>query len=254
MPKFVLRPLVLVGIAVLMVVSGAGAAMVRVGSVVLRTDGGFTPNVLPRRSYAPISFQGRADFESTGSGPPPALQTAALDFDRDGRLTTAGLAVCQPSSIEGTTPAEARRRCRAAMVGTGHVTAAVTLPGAAPVDVSSPLTLFNGPRQGGNPTVLAHAQTTVPSVETYVMVVPIERRSGPYGYRATFEVPPIAGGHGALTHIDMKIGRRYRAGGAERSYVSARCSDGILETHGRFTFADGTVIDGVVPRACTARP
>lgn len=250
------RPLTICLFAVvgLLVVGGANAALVRVGSVVLRTDGGFKPQTLPRRAYAPISFQGHADFESTGSGPPPALQSAILDFDRDGRLTTAGLATCPPARIEGSTPAEARQSCAAAIVGTGHVAAMVTLPGSSPVEVRSPLTLFNGPRQNGNPTVVAHAQTTYPAAETYVVVVPIERRGGAYSYRATFEVPQIAGGYGALTHVDIKIGRRYRAGGAKRSYVSARCSDGILETHGRFTFADGTVIAGVIFKPCTARP
>lgn len=236
------------------VLAGASeAALVRVESVVVRTDGGFTPRTLPRRSYAPISFQGHADFESTAAGAPPALQSVLLDFDRDGRLTTAGLAICPPSRIEGTVPAAARRRCGAAIVGTGHVSAAVTLPGADPVGVRSPLTLFNGPRRGGNPTVLAHARTTYPSAETYVVTVPIERRRGAYSYRATFEVPQIAGGYGALTHADLKIGRRYRAGGVERSYVSARCSDNVFETHGRFSFADGTIIAGTIFKACHAR-
>jgi hypothetical protein len=257
MPKFVLRPrfhLAAVTVIVsLLAAGGATAALVQTGTLVLRADGGFTPRLLPRRSYAPISFQGHADIESTGSGPPPALQSARIDFDRDGRLTTAGLPVCPPAAIEGTAPAEARQRCRAAIVGSGHVSAVVTLPGERPVVVSSPLTLFNGPRQAGDPTILAHAQTTYPSPETYVVVVPIERRHGAYSYRATFEVPQIAGGYAALTHVDVKIGRRWRFRGVERSYVSARCSDNVLETHGRFGFADGTIIAGTIFKACNVR-
>ncbi|HEX8958851.1 MAG TPA: hypothetical protein VF770_03410 [Solirubrobacterales bacterium] len=237
----------------LLAAGDATAALVRTGTLVVRADGGFTPRLLPRRAYAPISFQGHVDIESTGSAPPPALQSARIDFDRDGRLTTAGLPVCLPTSIQGTSPAEARQRCRAAIVGSGHVRALVTLPGRGPVEVSSPLTLFNGPRQGGDPTIVAHAQTTYPSPETYVVVVPIERRHGAYSYRATFEVPTIAGGYGTLTHVDLKIGRRYRAGGVERSYVSARCSDNVLETRGRFGFADGTIVAGTVFKACNAR-
>lgn len=256
MPKFVLRPYfrwAAVAIAALVVAGGARAALVRTETVVLRADGGFTPRLLPRRAYAPISFQGHADIESTGAGPPPALRSVSLDFDRDGRLTTAGLPACPPARIEGTGPAEARRLCRAAIVGSGHVSAVVTLPGESPASVSSPLTLFNGPRQGGNPTLLAHAQMTYRQPETYVVVVPIERRGGAYSYRATFDVPQIAGGYGALTHVDLRIGRRYRAGGAERSYVSARCSDNVLETRGRFSFADGTIIAGTVFKACNVR-
>ncbi len=235
----------------LSLVGGANAAMVRVGTLVLRADGGFKPQALPRRAYAPISFQGHAEIGTTDGQPPPALQSVKLDFDRDGRLATAGLAVCPPERIEAAGPAEARRLCGGAIVGSGHVAAAVTLPGQATVEVRSPLTLFNGPRQDGHPTVLAHAQTTLPSPETYVVVVPIERRGG--HYRATFDVPPIAAGYGALTHVDMRIGRRYRSHGAERSYVSARCSDFVLETHGRFTFADGTIIAGTAFRPCLMR-
>ena len=49
-----------------------------------------------------------------------------------------------------------------------------------------------------------------------------------------------------LTHVDVDVGRRYSFGGRKRSYTSARCSDGILRTHGRFSFSDGTIIDGSV--------
>lgn len=240
----------------LLAVAGtAGAAKVRVGTLVLTADGGFTPQLLPKRSYAPISFQGHADIKTTNGAPPPPLTRIRLDFDRDGLLTTAGLAACPPSRIEAATPKQARRACAGALVGTGHVGAAISLPGRSRIDVSSPLSLFNGPRQEGNPTVIAHAQTTVPAVQTYVMVVPVERlRSRYYGYRATLDLPEIAGGYGALTHIDAKVGRRYRAGGAERSYISARCSDSILETFGYVSFADGTVISGSIFKPCRALP
>ena len=55
------------------------------------------------------------------------------------------------------------------------------------------------------------------------------------------------------THVDVEIGRRYRAGGKPRSYASARCSDNILQTHGRFSFEDGTVIDGLVEKYCRSK-
>ena len=48
---------------------------------------------------------------------------------------------------------------------------------------------------------------------------------------------------------------RRRSGGAtgrraDRSYVSAQCSTGILKVHGILTFADGTVIDGSIENYC----
>jgi hypothetical protein len=237
----------------LLLAIGADAALVRVGRIVVRADGGFTPTALPKHSYAPIRFRGYTDISSTDSAPPPALQSAWIDFDRDGRLTTKGLPTCPPARIDDTDPETARRTCGNALVGTGSLQALVTLPGVAPVTVQAPLSLFNGPRQGGNATVIAHAQATYPSLETHVIVVPIERRHGAFGYRASITVPEFAGGHGVLTHGDLNIGRRYRSSGSKRSYISARCRDGIFETRGRLTFDDGTVIDGTVYKGCSVR-
>lgn len=230
----------------------AGAAMVKVGPLVLRADGGFEPRQLPRHVYAPIDFQGHFDISTKGGGAPAEIEKAIIDFDRDGRLSVHGLPKCPVGRIENATPKEARRVCRGAIVGTGHVAATIVLPGKAPIPASSPLTLFNGEPQNGSPTVILHARTTVPGVQTFAIVVPIERRHGAYAYRATIEVPPIAGGFGALTHIDAKVGRRYSFGGHRRSYTSARCSDGILETHGLFVFAGRLVISGAVQKPCTA--
>jgi hypothetical protein len=228
----------------------AGAATVRVGTLVLHADGGFEPQALPKRTFAPIHFQGYGDIKTTDGTVPPALQHVKLEFDHDGRVTTAGLKVCRPAKIEGASPAQARRRCGGAIVGTGHIAAAVPLPVLGRIEMRSLLTFFNGPRRDGDPTVIAHAQAPFPISETYVVVIPIERRHGTYGYRTSFDVPPIAGGLGSLTRIDAKIGRRYRVGGADRSYVSARCSDSILQTQGYFSFADGTVIYGSAFKVC----
>src|SRR4029077_15793126 len=183
-----------------LLVGSAGAATVRVGTLVLQADGGFEPQLLPKRTYAPIDFQGHGDIKTTDGSVPPALQHVKLEFDHDGRVTTAGLSVCRPAKIEGATSAQARHRCGGAIVGSGHIAPAVPLPLLGRIEMRSPLTLFNGPRQDGNPTVILHAQAPFPISETYVVVIPIERRQGTYGYRASFDVPPIAGGLGSLTH------------------------------------------------------
>jgi len=232
--------------------AGAGGALVAVNSLVLRADGGFEPHTLPRRKFAPIDFQGHFDIAAKGGGRPVALEQAAIDFDRDGRLGVAGLPTCPAERIAAAGTAEARRVCAGAIVGTGGIEALIDLAGSA-VGTSSPLTLFNGPRLNGNPTVIVHAHFTAPATQTFAIVVPIERRRGGFRYRATLDLPPIAGGLGAVTHVDVDVGRRFSAGGQRRSYVSAHCSDGVLRTHGRFTFADGTIIDGSVEKACTPR-
>lgn len=242
--------LLALAIAVLAANSASGeGALVEVNDIVLRADGGFEPHTLPRRQFAPIDFQGHVDISARHGAPLSPLQQALIDFDRDGRLSVAGLPTCAPETIAQDGTAAARRTCRGAIVGTGHVAAAISLPGVS-VQTRAPLTIFNGPRLATGPSVVLHARTLIPLPETYAILVPIERLRGGFRYRARIELPPLAGGLGALTHIDAKIGRRYRAAGRQRSYISARCSDNVLQTHGDFTFADGTVISGAVEKYC----
>lgn len=240
-------------LALLFAASAAGeGALVIVNDIVLRADGGFHPRALPRHKFAPIDFQGHFDISARGGGKPVALESAVIDFDRDGRLSVGGLPVCPVARVAQASSAQARRACAGAIVGTGFIGASIDLP-AGSVSGSAPLTLFNGPPQDGNPTVILHAHTNFPATETFAIVVPIERRPGPFRYRATLVLPPIADGHGAITHVGVKVGRRFSAGGQRRSYVAARCSDGIIRTRGRFSFADGTIIDGAVEKPCHAR-
>lgn len=224
-------------------------ALVEVNDIVLRADGGFEPQTLPRNHFAPIDFQGHVDISARRGRALSPLQQALIDFDRDGRLSVAGLPTCAPETIAEEGTEAARRTCRGAIVGTGHVGAAIAALGTA-VQTSAPLTIFNGPRLATGPSVVLHARTLFPLPETYAILVPIERLRGGFRYRARIDLPPLAGGLGALTHIDARIGRRYSAGGVSRSYVSARCSDNVLQTHGDFTFADGTVISGAVEKFC----
>jgi hypothetical protein len=241
-------------IACALFASGAsGRESLHFGNLSLTADGGFTPRTLPRNSYAPISFKGYINMKSVDGSIPPALQQAVVEFDRDGRLSTQGLATCDPSLLEEATPQEARERCPRAIVGTGHVGALIAKEAGPPVYASSLLTIFNGPRQEGNPTVIFHARTTVPGVQNFVITVPIERRSRTSGYRTTIEIPPIAAGRGSLTHLDVNIGRRYRFEGRPHSYISARCGHNVLSTYGRFTFAENIFLSGSVEKTCNPR-
>lgn len=247
------RAVLLSFLAATVLAGSASGALVEVGNIVLRADGGFKPQSLPRREFAPIDFHGRLDITAKGGGKPSPLRQALIDFDRDGRFSVAGLPTCAPESIATASTEEARATCGSALVGTGHVEALISLPGGT-VPASSALTIFNGPRLAGLPSAMLHARLdAVGMTETYAIVVPIEKRRGGFRYRARLDVPPIAGGAGAITHVDVEIGRRYRAGGQQRSYASARCSDSILQTHGRFTFEDSTVVDGLVEKFCHSK-
>jgi len=230
------------------------AAMVETREIRLRLNADFQPLNLPKRSFAPVEFEGYLDVAKPGGGSPPALTQVVMDFDRDGRLDVAGLPSCAAEQIAAASVAAARAICKSAIVGTGMLEALVALPSGL-VPTSSALTLFNGPRQEGHPTVVVHARIAVPATQTYAFVVPIEKRPGEFRYRATVNLPELAGGLGTITHLSVKIGRRYTAGGVKRSYVAARCTDHILRSHGIFTFANGLVIEGVgLEKYCAQRP
>ena len=231
----------------------AEGAIVKVGPLILHAEGGFSPTVLPKHGFAAIDFHGEADIKRKGGGVPPALQRAVIQFDRDGRLDTKGLPTCSAETVATATPRQARVACAGALVGKGSVAARIEVPLIGSIQVRSPLSVFNGPRLKGARTMILHAQFSIPPLaQTLAIVVPLERRAG-QGYRATIEMPPIAGGLGSLTRIQAKIGRHFTSGGVRHSYVSARCSDGILETHGSFTFAEELTVSGSVYAYCRAR-
>lgn len=231
----------------------SASAMVETREVRLELNAAFQPRNLPAHSFAPVEFEGGLEVSRPGGGVPPALQQIVLDFDRDGRLDAGGLPTCAPETIDAAGVAEARRLCKGAIVGTGKLEALIGLA-SGPVPTSSPLTLFNGPVEEGHPTVIVHAQTQVPATQTFAIVVPIEKRPGFFRYRATVNIPPIAGGLGSITKIAVKVGRRYTAGGKKRSYVAARCSDHILRSQASFTFANGLVVEGTgLEKYCAQR-
>ncbi len=235
-----------------LVAGGAQAALVETGNLILRADAAFEPRALSKHRFEPIEIEGYFKIAAKDGGPPAALDRVVVGFDRDGRLSAGGLPSCLPEQIANATTEEARRICGGAIVGEGQIDALISLS-TGPVPASSPLTIFNGPRQAGHPTVVLHASTTVPATQIYAILVPVEQQRGEFRYRATVDVPPIAAGLGAITHVEVEVGRRFKVGGQRRSYVSARCSDGILRTFGGFTFEDGMIIEGAVEKFCRGR-
>lgn len=234
---------------------GAYAALVKVDGIILRAEGSFTPRSLPLKGYDPITLKGHVNISTRDRTVPPAITRINVDFGHNGKLEATGLPACPPQRLAGTTPGKARQVCKKAIVATGNVEALVHRPGEQQVPVRTPLTVFNGPPQeNGSPTVVFHSYTWFPESETYVVPAPIIQSQGRrQSFHVDVEVPPIADGYGAITHADIKIGKVYRYKGRELSYTSARCPDGVLEIHGRVTFATGTVIEGSLYRPCSAK-
>jgi hypothetical protein len=252
MSKTLLRTLVVV-IALALVGAGSAYALrLQVGNVIVVTDGGFSPTKLPKDRFAPIKAHGFAKFETADGGIPPILDQIIFWFDKHGAVETRGLPVCTQAKLAATTTPQARKLCPGAIVGTGFGEAVVNFPEQGPIPASSPITIFNGPKKHGNPTVLAHAHLTVPGPTTFVIPIEIQRvNDGRYGFKTVARIPKIAGGYGTPTYGRLTIGREWKYKGKTLSYVNASCVGGRLQAKGQFTFKDGTFLQGNVFKPCT---
>lgn len=249
--KVVVGAMILV---LLIAASAASAVRLQFGDFVLVADGKFTPTALPKRHDAPISLEGKAKISTPSRKLPPNLRKLVIEYDRHGSVQTAGLAVCPGAKLESTTVATARRRCASAIVGEGVAHAVIKFPDQARIPVSSPVTLFNGPKTNGFPTVIAHAYTTIPTPVAFVVPVVIETiHKGAFGYRTKINVPTIAGGAGVLISGSLKIGKRWTHKGKRLSFVNARCEVGHLQVRGEFSFTDGTYVKGGLVKSCGVR-
>jgi hypothetical protein len=242
--------LVLIGVAA----ASASALQIIAGPIVIEAEGGFSPTALPKHENAPITLHGGGSISTVSGALPPILKTLTIYFDRHGSVQTTGLPVCTMGRLAATTTAQARRACPEAIVGEGEGKAIIAFPESVPFSASSPLTLFNGPKRHGDPTVLAHAYLTVPVPTTYIVQIVIEKiHDGVYGYRTKGTIPPIAGGSGVPVSGELRIGRKWTYKGKKYSYINARCETGHFEAKGEFTFEGGTFLTGSFFKPCTVR-
>lgn len=250
-----MKKVVVVAVLGLLVAAGTASALrVRVGDLVLNAEGGFTPTALPKHRDAPITLHGGGTLSTVSGEIPPIMETLTIEFDRHGSVQTTGLPVCKPGQLEATTVATARRRCPGAIVGEGFGRAIVAFPEQPPIPISSPITIFNGPKKGGDDTVLAHAYTTVPVPTAFVVPIVIEKiHKGVYGYRTKARIPRIAGGAGHPISGSLKIGRKWTYKGVDHSYVNARCETGHLQARAEVSFDDGTFLAGTFLKPCKVR-
>jgi hypothetical protein len=215
-------------------------AHVVVGNLVLDAEGGFTPNALPKFKNAPITTHGGGKLSTLTGDLPPILDTFILEFDKHGALDTTGLAVCTKGKLVATDVPAARRACGDAIVGKGFGRAVVKFPEQGPIDVGSPITLFNGPKKDGDDTIIAHAHLDYPGPTTFIVPIVIEKiNKGVYGYRVKVKIPKIAGGYGHPISGSAKVGRKWTFKGKEHSYINARCEVGRFVVRGEFTFKAG---------------
>lgn len=220
--------------------AAAYAITIEVGPVWVSATATVRPRELPRRGNAPITLSSVTRVGTHDGSTPPTLKTLLFVLDRNGTVDAKGLPACTTAKLEGTTPAQARKRCAGALVGEGTAKVLVTMPGQAPFRATSLLSFFNGPRSGGMPTLIAHGYETVPAPKALLVTIPIQRiSSGRYGYLVRVDLPEFAGGYGAPLLAEAKIGTTRMRSGRKVGYINAHCNAGRLQVHGTARFANG---------------
>jgi len=247
------RAVAVTGLAALLACASAYGLETSIEGVTVSVTANVLPRVLPAQGDAPVTLTSITRIKSTNGSAPPALSRIEFNFDKHGAVDARGLPVCTMAKLAGTTPQAARKRCAGAIVGEGAGKAEVRFPGQAPIQIGSPLTLFNAPPHGGMPSLIAHAYETVPIPQAVLVPIAVERiRHGRYGYRIEIEIPEIAGGYGAATLAKASVGKTWKRGGGTVGYVNARCAGGRLQVYGRLSFADGSLIPGTLTSPCRA--
>lgn len=245
------KAVVALGLLGLVVAGVAQALKIEIGKTVVSATATVEPRALPAKTNAPVNVQSVTRIGTTDGSTPPTLKELVFQFDGNGAVDTKGLPICTMAKLAETTPPEARKRCAGAIVGEGTGKAVVTMPGKAPQRISSPLTLFNAPPQGGRPSLIVHAYETVPVPKAVLVPFTVERiHKGRYGYQVKIAVPPIAEGFGAATLAEATIGKTWKRGGKEVGYASAHCSGGRLQVHGAISFTDGSFFPGTLTSPC----
>jgi hypothetical protein len=209
------------------------------------------PRDLPAKGGAPITLSSITRVRNKDGSPPQKLSKIDFLIDKHAYVDAKGMPVCTTAKLEGTTTSGARKRCAGSLVGEGKFDALVNLPGQAQRKVSLPVSFFNGPKVGGQQSLLGHTHEAVPVPKTLLVPVSVEKVSkGRYGFRLEMGVPPIADGYGIPILAEATIGKTRTQGGKKVGYLNAYCSGGRLQVKGKLYFENGDLFPALLTSPC----
>jgi hypothetical protein len=254
------------GLAIALAIAGVGTAIAgegvieKNGDVIVSFDGGIAPRALPRTDVAPVSVTIDSTFKSAeGTDPPPQLRTISIGINHAGKIYDRGLPTCKVRKIQPATIRAAKRICREAIVGNGHVQVRVHLANQPPFTFKGPMLVFHAKRSGGNRRLLAQVYGLKPP-SAFVLNFRIVKAAGEFGTVIKTSLPKSARKWAYVTHFDMKLKRTYTYEGQKHSYVNAACAapegfPGAVYKFARsnFGFAGGNHVTTTLVRDCTVR-
>jgi hypothetical protein len=239
--------------------AASAAEVGQVGNVRVNFNAGLVPRSLPRDRPAPVTVSVSGHVSTTDGSHPPPLRRLEIGINRHARISTVGLPVCQPARLQSTSTSGALERCPGALVGHGSFHTSFEFGPAAAIPSSGRVLVFNS-RRNGRSDLLLHMFGTTPVRATLILPVAIARGgNGDFTTTLRTTIPRLAG-VGAITALDLKLGRRYSYRGERRSYLSASCAQPkdfsglpFPFLRGYFGFADGHQVRMTLVGNCQVR-
>jgi hypothetical protein len=183
------------------------------------------PKRLPRTGTAPIAVTVGWQITTTDGTPPPTLKTLQIAINKEGRFDTEGLPTCPYNKIQPATTQRALSNCRSSLVGRGSFSAEIALKGqeAESYETKGTLLVFNG-EEKGKPVLFGQIYAAHPFATSFVIPFQLAKtRKGTFGTVLSTTLPAALRSWGNLTGIEMRLSRRYGAGGRSHSFLSAGC-------------------------------
>lgn len=257
------RLTIVVAMAVGVAVAVAGVAAAVQSPTLVGADGNtqsiavkYSPQKLSKKVAEPVTLEVKTatDNATTANGVPVPAVRAIVDFPKGLKIFSKGYPTCDPAVLQNTSTEKAIEECKRAILGSGQGSADLVV-GERVFPVVTGIAAFNGIPQGGKPVILLHNYSATPIQTTLVLTGVVKNlNQGPYGSRLDVEIPPIAGGQGALTGFGVKIFKTFRYKGKKRSYVSMTCPSKKWRTRGQFVFRDGESLTPEVTQKCVQKP
>jgi hypothetical protein len=201
-------------------------------------DGKFSPSEAPKSTYTPGSLfvHTHTVYASPGDKAHGGFtKRVQVYFDDDGKIDTTGVPTCAGNFSSGTTLKAAMAACSAAKVGSGK---ASTAPAS---NFPACVLAFNGPKQGGSPTIILFTRVTLTPNGTANCADPANNTSGNTSVTLKGILKGATGDFGTqldVPNVDtaplplddftttVKRGR----------YVSVRCNDANKQWNTKATF------------------
>lgn len=184
------------------------------------------PKKLPRNEPTPVGLEFQGTIGHDDGSHPSALREMVIDIDKDVAIDATGLPTCKGSLLRVRNVRGARRACRDSIVGNGTAHVAIA---SAPEPIPTILTLFNGGVSDSKRFLYIHSFIATPTRAAIVTTVEIEKT--PSGLYAVAKIPVVADGNGSVVDFSFTIKRLFTHRNTEKSYLQAKCPDGVLKVN-----------------------